>query len=50
MGAGANDLRLERNDARLKLLDRIGVENKAGKRIQGIARPTREILVGLHRR
>ena len=48
MSLGPLDFSPERGNARLKLLDRKRVEIIAGKRIQGIARPTRESLVGLH--
>jgi len=44
MSLGALDLGGQRGDARL----RKGVELQSGKRLQQIARPTRQILVGLH--
>ncbi len=50
MSLGALDLSGQRGDARLQLLDRKRVELQPGKRIQWIARPTRQILVGLHLR
>lgn len=48
MQLGAIDFRPERDNTRFKLLDRQRVEVMPGKRIQRIARPTRECLVGLH--
>lgn len=45
---GARDFCGQRGNARLQFLDRKGVELQSGKRIQRIARPTRQILVGLH--
>ncbi len=48
MSLGALDLGGQRGNARLQLLDRKRVELQSGKRLQRIARPTRQILVGLH--
>lgn len=48
MVAHASDFSLQRGNARLKLPDRHRVEILSGQCVHRIARPTREILFGLH--
>lgn len=48
MGAHPSDFSLQRGDARVQLRDRERVQILSGQRVQRIARPTREILFGLH--